>query len=203
MTRELLASDAYDSIVAFTRSPLGYEHPKLRNLIVDFDDMDNWSDNIRGDDLFSALGTTRKQAGSKAAQYKVDFHYQAGACRAAADNGVRRLFLVSSPSADARSPFFYMRMKGELDELVATLGFETVVYFKPSIIEGHRPDGRAAEKVSGTVAHFASTWLPGMAKYRPISGEELGRSIANCAIGSLEEGRHTFELDEIFELLDH
>lgn len=202
LTRHLLESDQYARVIAFTRKPVGFEHPKLENPLVDFEELADWAHEIMGDDLFSAMGTTLKQAGGKAAQYNVDFHYQANACRAAAENGVRRLFLVSSPSADARSLFFYMRMKGELDDFVADLGFETLVYFRPSIIEGNRPDGRAAEKLGGTVARFAARWVPGMSGYRPISGDDLGRAIANCATGSLAGGTHTFELEDIFELLD-
>ncbi len=201
LTRYLLKGDSYDRVIAFSRKPMEIEHGKLDNPLVDFSAMDDWAQEIRGDDIFSALGTTLKQAGSKAAQYEVDYHYQANACRAAADNGVKRLFLVSSPSADARSPIFYTRMKGELDDFVATLGFETLVYFKPSIIEGDRPEGRVGEKVGGAVARFAAAWIPGMSRYRPISGEELARAICNCATRPLMNGVHTFELAQIFELL--
>ncbi len=127
ITRYLLAAEVYDKVITFTRQAVDEEHPKLTNHVVDFDAVDEWAKLLKGDDLFSALGTTRKQAGSKRAQYKVDYTYQADVISAAAGNGVKRLFLISSPQATPRSPIFYNRMKGELDAFVATQGFDTLV----------------------------------------------------------------------------
>ena len=198
---QLLARSDYDQVVAFSRRALPVTHSKLVNHLVDFDHIDDWAALLRGDDLFSALGTTLKQAGSKRAQYKVDYSYQADVMHAAAGNEVSRVFLISSPQATARSPIFYNRMKGELDDFAATLGFQTLVYFKPSIILGDRPDKRVAEKIGGALAASIAKWVPGASKYRPISGEQLGNAIVNCACSKLAAGVHTYELDEIFDLL--
>lgn len=201
ITHNLLASKHYTQVVVFSRRALAETHPKLINHVVDFDDMGTWSELIIGDDLFCAMGTTLKQAGSKKAQYKVDYTYQADVIAAAARNGVQRLFLISSPQATSRSPIFYNRMKGELDEFAATQGFSTLVYFKPSIIEGERKDNRPGEKIGGLLANAVARCVPGAGKFRPIKGEELGRAIVNCANGILPAGAHTYELGEIFKLL--
>lgn len=201
ITHNLLAAEAYGQVVVFSRRALPEQHPKLVNHVVDFDHVDDWAELVNGDDLFSALGTTLKAAGSKAAQYKVDYTYQADVMAAAASNGVQRLFLVSSPQATSRSPFFYNRMKGELDEFAASQGFATLVYFKPSIIEGERDDSRPGEKVGGLLAGAIAKCVPGGRRYRPIKGEELGRAIVNCACSELTAGTHTYELGEIFDLL--
>ncbi|MBE9539680.1 MAG: NAD(P)H-binding protein [Proteobacteria bacterium] len=201
ITSHLLANDAYGQVIVFSRRTLTQKHPKLVVHLVDFERIDDWAELIQGDDLFSALGTTLKQAGSKQAQYKVDYTYQANVIEAAATNGVKRLFVVSSPQATPKSPIFYNRIKGELDEFAATQGFATLVYFKPSIIKGDRPDHRLGEKIGGAVVGAISKWVPGAQKFRPITGEELGTAIVNCASGELPEGTHTYELDEIFGLL--
>jgi uncharacterized protein YbjT (DUF2867 family) len=201
ITSNLLANDAYGQVIVFSRRALAQDHPKLVNHLVDFERIDEWAELIQGDDLFSALGTTLKQAGSKKAQYKVDYTYQANVIEAAASNGVKRLFVVSSPQATSRSPIFYNRIKGELDEFAATQGFATLVYFKPSIIKGDRPDHRIGEKIGGAVVGAVAKWVPGAQKFRPITDEELGTAIVNCASGELPEGTHTYELDEIFDLL--
>ena len=198
---QLLARSDYDQVVAFSRRALPVTHSKLVNHLVDFDHIDDWAALLRGDDLFSALGTTRKQAGSKKAQYKVDYSYQANVIQAAAANGVSRVFLISSPQASAESPFFYNRIKGELDDFAATQGFQTLVYFKPSIILGDRPDKREAEKIGGALAAGIAKWVPGASRYRPISGEQLGNAIVSCACSNIPAGAHTYELDEIFDLL--
>lgn len=201
ITRYLLAAEVYDKVITFTRQAVGEEHPKLTNHVVDFDAVDEWAKLLKGDDLFSALGTTRKQAGSKQAQYKVDYTYQADVISAAAGNGVKRLFLISSPQATPRSPIFYNRMKGELDAFVATQGFDTLVYFKPSIIQGDRADHRPAENLGATIAQMVTRCVPGTRTYRPIAGEQLGQAIVNCACSELPVGTYTYELGEIFELL--
>jgi len=201
ITSELLAREDYEEVIVFSRRPLTIKNPKLVNHQVDFDAIEDWAHLIQGDDLFSAMGTTVKQAGSKDAQYRVDYTYQAGVIESGANNGVKRLFLVSSPQASRHSLMFYTRMKGKLDDFVAKQGYETLVYFKPSIIRGDRPDNRVGEKIGGIVAEKAAEWVPGMAKYQPITGQELGKAIVNCACGELCPGVHTYELDEIFDLL--
>lgn len=198
---QLLARQDYDQVLAFSRRALSVVHSKLVNHVVDFDHIEDWATLLRGDDLFSALGTTRKQAGSKKAQYKVDYSYQANVIQAAAANGVSRVFLISSPQASAESPLFYNRIKGELDNFAATQGFQTLVYFKPSIILGDRPDKRVAEKIGGALAAGIAKWVPGANRYRPISGEQLGNAIVSCAGSNIPAGVHTYELDEIFDLL--
>lgn len=201
ITKKLLASSHYAKVLAFTRRPVGYKHPKLVNHVVDFEAMGEWAQLVRGDDLFAAMGTTLGQAGSKAAQYRVDYTYQAGVIEAAANNGVARLFLISSPQASTRSPLFYSRMKAELDKFAESLPFSTRVYFRPAIIMGDRPDNRPGEKIGAMFSQHLANWVPGMQKYRPIKGKTLAKAIVNCACGDLPEGTHNYELDAIFKLL--
>ena len=201
ITRCLLETDDYSQVIVFTRRALDFEHEKLRNHVVNFDQIDDWSQLIQGDDIFSAMGTTLKQAGSKEAQYKVDYSYQAGVIEAAAANHVKRLFLISAPNANEKSTVFYSRIKGELDRFVSGLGFATLVLFKPSIIKGERVDQRVGEKIGGLFLN-ATSWIPAMSKWRPISGEQLGSAVVNCAIRPLAPGIHNIQLDEIFALLN-
>ena len=72
----LLRDARYDSVITFTRREVGIDNAKLRSYIVDFEKPEGWHDLVRGDVLFSALGTSKKQAGSQAAQYHVDHDYQ-------------------------------------------------------------------------------------------------------------------------------
>ena len=201
ITKKLLASKRYSKVIVFSRRALGYKHPKLACHIVDFEAIPEWAHLVRGDDLFAAMGTTLSQAGSKAAQYRVDYTYQSGVMEAAANNGVARLFLVSSPNASLKSPFFYSRMKAELDAFARALPFSTRVYFRPAIIRGDRPDSRPGEKLGGLISEQMATWIPGLAKYKPITGKQLAEAIVNCACGKLAPGTHNYELDEIFGLL--
>jgi uncharacterized protein YbjT (DUF2867 family) len=200
LLKELLEDNQYGKVIAFTRSKISYEHAKLVNELVDFDLVEEWAARLQGDDLFSAMGTTLKQAGSKEAQYKVDYHYQAKVAKRASDNGVSRLFLVSSPNAKASSPIFYSRIKGELEDYVAALNFKNVIYFRPSLIVGDRPDNRIGEKV-GISAMNVVTKFPFMSKFRSIEGAELAQAIANSSKIIYEQGLHSYEFAEIFALI--
>lgn len=193
-------------MIVLSRRPIDVDQPKLINHLVDFGQPDAWQDkllwqNQPADDLFSCLGTTRKQAGSREAQYQVDVTYQVNVIKAAATQGARRLFLVSSPGANANSPFFYPKIKGEVDALAEQQGFESVVLFKPSLIVGDRPEGRLGEKLAHTLLTPLTTKVKAFARYQPISGEQLGHAIGHCAEHWTQDGVHTLSLNEIFAYL--
>ncbi|MBT8142530.1 MAG: NAD(P)H-binding protein [Gammaproteobacteria bacterium] len=197
----LLDSNAYAKVVIFTRRELPLDNPKLVCKIVDFYKIDEWAGEIQGDDLFSALGTTIKQAGSKDNFYKVDYTFQANFLKHAAANGVGRVFLISAPGVSVRSPVFYNRVKAKLDTYARTLAFQTLVFFRPSIIYGNREDSRPGERFGEKLLSFTANWVPSMKRLKPISGDELGSAIVNCAQSDLAPGEHNIEWSAIFNLL--
>lgn len=205
ITENLLNSEDYSAVKVFVRRPLDLDHPKLKIFVVDFSQLGsgdcNWTTEISGDDLFSAMGTTRKLAGSKQAQYQVDYTYQAAFIKEAANNGISRLFLVSSPNATQGSAFFYSRMKAELDSFASQRGFQELHIFRPSIIYGDRPDNRRGERVGAVLLKTMMPIIPSFKRYKPIAGKELGAAIVNRACMKSCPGHYTYELDEIFELL--
>ncbi len=197
LVRQLLEHPDYGTVRVFIRRPTGASDPKLDERVVDFAAPETWHGALEGDALFSAMGTTIKQAGSKDAQYKVDYTYQWEAASAAAANGVPRLLLVSSTGADPSSRIFYSRMKGELDAAVSGLPFEQVAIFRPSLLVGAREVPRAGERAA-EVAFKAVGWLPGLKRYRPISGEEVARGMLTVADRPVDGTPVFFTLDEIF-----
>src|SRR5215213_7489402 len=114
LTKLLSANEQFDRIKVFTRRPLEVKHPKIEEYVINFDYPDQWKGLVTGDVLFSALGTTLKQAGSKGAQFKVDYKYQYNFAKAASENGVANYVLISAAGASPSSRIFYSRMKGNL-----------------------------------------------------------------------------------------
>lgn len=152
----LLRDARYDSVITFTRREVGIDNAKLRSYIVDFEKPERWHDLVRGDVLFSALGTSKKQAGSQAAQYHVDHDYQMMFARFAKENGVPRLVLVSSVGADTHARFFYLRLKGEIEEEMKTLQFEGLtILAPPALIRPHAK--RPLETISVRVLQALNT----------------------------------------------
>lgn len=194
----LLEDGRYQKVKVFHRRSTGIEHPKLEEHVIDFDNIEEWKHLLTGDELYSALGTTIKKAGSQEAQYTIDFTYQFETAKAAAENGVQRYSLVSSAGANYQSRMFYSRLKGELDDAVKELPFDVITILRPSILDGDRGEDRPAEKFGLLMARLF-TKIPGLKKYRPI----LGRKVAQGMVNSLHKcpaGYHIFELDEIFYL---
>ena len=180
---KLLVQDArFDSVVALARRPLAWTHPKLRVQILDFDQPASWHlEEARADMLFSALGTTLKQAGSKEAQYKVDVTYQLEIARAAAAAGVTTYALVSAMGASASSSSFYMKMRGELEEGVRTLPFVRLRILRPGMLEGVRAEDRPKERWAIAALKVVGS-LPGLKAVRPIEGAAMARALVAAAL---------------------
>lgn len=140
LVRALLDDARYTEVAVFVRRDPGVTHSKLTAHVINFEQPDTWRALVTGDVLFSALGTSLKQAGSKEAQRRIDYDYQHMFAEAAHANGVPHLVLLSSLGADSRSSIFYLRLKGELDDAVQRLGFDTVhIVRPPSLI---RPEAK-------------------------------------------------------------
>lgn len=196
---QLLESDNYESVKVFHRRSTGVTHPKLEEHVIDFDDIENWKEKLTGYVLFSALGTTLKTAGSKEAQYKVDFTYQFEVAKYASENGVSDYGLVSSAGADHESSNFYQKMKGELDEAVQKLDFEKVVIVRPSILDGDRKESRLGEKIALPLMKIFCK-IPGLKKYHPIKDEVVAKALINGTEKRSNSKKSIYELDEVKKL---
>lgn len=147
LLQQLLLDDRFSQISIFVRRELDFRHEKLTTHLIRFDQPDLWRHLVSGDVLYSCLGTTLKAAGSKAAQWKTDYDYQYQFAKAAIENGVGTYVLVSSAHASATSPFFYMKMKGQLEEDVKALHFQrTIILNPPALI---RPNSNRKGEIIG------------------------------------------------------
>ncbi|MBK6951260.1 MAG: NADH-quinone oxidoreductase subunit F [Crocinitomicaceae bacterium] len=165
---------------------------------VNFDEIEKYKSEISGDVLFSTLGTTLKTAGSKDAQYKIDFDYQFNVAKIASDNGVKNLVLLSSAGANSKSYIFYSRMKGELDEAVQKLKFDHVSIIRPSMLVGKREEFRLSEKIFTPLAYIVNI-IPFARKYRPIKDSIVAQAMIN-AVKSNQSAYKIYELGDVFKL---
>ena len=192
---QLLADDTYSEVHCFVRKPLALTHPKLHAHVVNFDTPEAWSDLLHGDVAFSCLGTTLAVAGSKDAQWRVDYDYQYAFAEHCKNNGVPTFVLVSAAGAKAQSKLFYNRMKGALEEAVKKLNFPRLLIFQPSILIRSNND-RGAENFSVKAIHFLNK-IGLFKRYRPMPTNVLAQRMRR-EVATATEGVHTFTLDEIF-----
>lgn len=131
----LLQDEQVQGVTIFVRKSPNWFHEKLRIHVVDFADPSQWSQWVKGDVLFSALGTTLSAAGSNKNQWKVDYDYQFAFAQAAQQNGVSCSVLVSAERAHPEAVFFYSRMKGALEKAIEQLHFQRLLIFRPPLLE--------------------------------------------------------------------
>lgn len=201
LLRQLLAAPEYDRVIALVRRPLDLTHPKLVQVTVDFAALERATADLRCDDAFCCLGTTRRQAGSPAAFRAVDHAAVLAFAWAARRNGAARFFVVSSLGANARSRFFYNRVKGETEEALEVLGFRTLAIFRPSLLLGRRAQPRLGERVGAVVMWLAEPLLlGGLRKYRAIQAGVVARAMVRCSFGREGQGVLILPSDEIEDM---
>ncbi|WP_295787774.1 NAD(P)H-binding protein [uncultured Veillonella sp.] len=194
----LLQDDRYEEVVIFVRKSLGISHKKLVTHLVNFDRISEWGHLLTGDVLFSCLGTTRKAAGSKELQWKVDYAYQFQVAQMAKQQGVTHYILVSSVGADSGSSFFYLRMKGQLEEAIKQLNFtKTTIVQPPSLIRKAK-EKRWSEGLSVKLLNKLSEFGI-FTKFKPMPTEVVADAMVKASIIQAP-GVVTWGADELWRI---
>ena len=132
------------------------------------------------DAVVCCLGTTRKQAGSKAAQEKVDLRLPLMLAAIAKKAGVKNFLCVSAMGADSQSPYFYNRLKGQLEEGLDMIGFETLTLVRPSLLLGKHKDRRFGEELLQKTIGAHPEWIP--AFIRPVHAETVAAHLVTSIL---------------------
>lgn len=183
VTEELLNREGWGEVRVLVRTPLALEHPKLKQIVVDWESLTEYSDSFEGvHSIFCCLGTTIKKAGSQEQFERVDLDYPLAAAAIARDHGVKQFLVVSSMGADAKSRNFYSRTKGRAEEALSKIGFQGLHLFLPSLLLGHRKEFRLGERVAARLMKALEFVMVGKAaKYRAIPGVTVARAMVNIA----------------------
>lgn len=182
LLQQLLADDQYDKIVTITRKKIAVTHPKLIQQLVDFDSIESLKLDFPVDDVFCALGTTIKTAGSQDAFYKVDFTYVVNLGKWCEANGVTRFLIVSAMGANAKSGIFYNRVKGEMEAAVSQLNTPQKQVFRPSLLMGNRTEKRGGEKIAQAVMGGLGFLFVGpLLKYKGIHADMVAKAMIKAA----------------------
>lgn len=192
----LLQDETYKGIKVFVRKSVGISNEKLKEYIVDFDEPENWKREVTGDVLFSVMGTTLQQAGSKENQWKIDHDIPLAIAKMARENDVKSCALVTALGSDANSRIFYSRMKGTLEQATKNLAFPQLIIFRPAGLIRPKSD-RGAENMSVKVVQFLNA-IGLFRKYRPLPVQKLAQAMIN-SVGQLPFGTHIISADEIFK----
>lgn len=179
LLKMLLEAPEYREVIAYVRKPSGIQHPKLREVVMDWEKLDA---PLPADDVFCCLGTTIKKAGSQEAFRRVDHDYPLHLAELQLQGGSQQFLLVSAIGADASSSIFYSRVKGELEDALKKLGYKSLHIFQPSFIAGPRQEKRVGERIGLAIFSFISPLFIGpLKKYAPIPAEHIARAMYRSA----------------------
>ena len=148
LVKKLLEDTDFSTVSIFVRKSPKINHKKITINEIDFTRIEEFKELVGGDVLFSCLGTTLSEAGSKAQQFAVDYSYQYEFAKLASKSGVKFYSLVSSAGANSKSIFFYPKIKGQLEESVKKLKFKSVHIFQPPSLIRQDEFIRPGEKIA-------------------------------------------------------
>ncbi|MGI4832582.1 MAG: NAD-dependent epimerase/dehydratase family protein [Janthinobacterium lividum] len=178
----LLASDRYAKVIVVGRRPVAMQHPRLMQVTTELSELEAVRLRLIADDVYCCLGTTMRQAGSKAAFYEVDFLYVVKLAALTAANFASQFLVVSSLGADTDARFYYSRVKGEMEAAVRQAPFRAIHIFRPSLLLGERLVPRLGERVGALVLKLAGPLLRGSWRhYRPVTAAAVAQAMLRAA----------------------
>lgn len=193
----LKSNDRIEKIVVFSRKKIEDKNPKIESYVIDFRMTDSYADLVKGDVLFCCLGTTMKVAGSKAGFIDVDYTFPLQFATSAYNNGVPSMHIVTATGANSSSSIFYNKVKGQVQEAIAALGFRSCYFYQPSMLIGERNENRVGEKIGQKLMLFLDFLIP--SAYKAITGKTVAEAMLHCALQQAP-GTHYIASDEIFKI---
>jgi uncharacterized protein YbjT (DUF2867 family) len=183
LLEELLADPAYDLVTIVVRRDIAVTHPKLKVLIGGLSELATLKDQLVADDVFIALGTTRKHTPDLQEYYKIDHDYPVQAAKMVQQNGAKTVCIVTAVGADSRSGVFYIRTKGDAERDIIALGFDHTHIFRPSMLMGNRKEFRLMEKCIIGIWTVLNPLIMGkrFSKYKGIKGSDVARAMRLAA----------------------
>lgn len=193
----LLDNPKVEQVISLVRKPSGMQHSKLNEIIIDFDNLDQYASQFKADTLFCCLGTTIKAAGSQEAFKKVDYEYPIKVAEICKQNGTQHMLIITALGADKNSGIFYNKVKGETEETLKTLDFEQLDILQPSLLIGERDEFRLGENIAQKVMPlFDGLMFGSLKKYKSITGKQVAKAMVEIALQN-NKGIHYHLSDEL------
>jgi uncharacterized protein YbjT (DUF2867 family) len=175
----LLDSNDYEKIIAISRKPLDKTHPKLNHLVCELNQLQSHASELKADDVFCCLGTTMKNAKTKEAFRAVDYDAPLALAKISKENGAKQYLIISALGANKDSSIFYNKVKGEVEEAIAQVGFDGFHIFQPSLLTGPRKEQRTGEEAAQVFYKVFGFLIP--KKFASIESIKVARAMVALA----------------------
>ncbi len=200
LLQQLIQNSNYSKIKIFVRSLTEINDPKVEIVKTDFSNLEKHKEDIKGEDCFFCIGTTKKNSPDKNEYRRVELDLPKQIAQIAKSNLINSFFFVSSGYADPKSSGDYLRFKGEVEEEIKSLNFSNIGIMRPSFLLGNRKEKRIGEKIGIFIFKLISPLLIGpLKKIRPIHSESVARALIKVANESFQQT--VFESNEIVNLV--
>jgi uncharacterized protein YbjT (DUF2867 family) len=199
LLNQLIKNDNYNKIKLFVRSEPEINDPKVEIIKTDFNNLENHKEDIKGDDCFFCIGTTKQNSPDKNEYRRVELDVPKQIAQIAKSNSVNSFIFVSSGYADPKSSGDYLKFKGEVEEELKRLNFPKLGIMRPSFLLGNRKEKRVGEKIGIFVFKLLSPLFLGpLKKMKPIHSETVAKAMIK--ISRSENDQIIFESNEIVKL---
>jgi uncharacterized protein YbjT (DUF2867 family) len=195
----LIQNNYYNNIKIFVRSEPEIKVSKIEIIKTDFNDLNKHIKDIKGDDCFFCIGTTKKNSPDKNEYKRIERDMPVEIAKIAKANSVNSFIYVSSGFADPKNSGAYLRYKGEVEEELQKLNFSKLGIMRPSFLMGNRKEKRIGEKIGIFLFKLLSPLFLGpLKKMKPIHS----KTVANAMIKAANENvqKSIFESNEIINL---
>jgi len=196
----LIQNPNYSKIKLFVRSFTGINNPKIEIINTDFNNLNKYAEDIKGDECFFCIGTTKKKSPNKNEYQKIELDIPKKIAQIAKSNSVKSFFFVSSGYANPKSSSEYLKLKGLVEEEIKNLNFDKIGIMRPSFLLGERQEERFGEKFGIIIFKLLTPILIGpFRKMRPIQSEIVARAMIKLANENIDQS--VFESNEISNLV--
>ena len=196
---QLIKNDNYNKIKLFVRSEIVINEPKIEIIKTDFSDLENHKEDVKGDDCFFCIGTTKQNSPDRNEYQRVELDIPKKIAQIARTNSVNSFIFISSIYANPKSSGDYVKFKGLVEEELKKLNFSNLGILRPSFLMGDRKENRVGEKIGILTFRLLSPLLLGpLKKMKPINSEKVAKAMIKIANENL--GKTIFESDEIVEI---
>jgi len=200
LLKQLEGHSDYQRVHILVRKPTGHQGEKVKEHVINFDNLPDFSPGEPVDHVFCTLGTTIKKAGTKEQFQKVDKDYVVALGQQAVKWNARKFLVVTALGANPKSSIFYNRVKGETEQELSSLGLEHLFIFRPSLLMGDRKEHRAGEKTAIAMYKVINPLFIGkLKKYKGVQASRVASALVHAALNNNENFK-IFESDEIQDM---
>ena len=198
---QLIQNKNYSKIKLFVRSAYEIDHPKIEIVKTDFNNLENHIEDIKGDDCFFCIGTTKKNSPDKDEYKRVELEVPKQVAQIAKSNLVNSFVFVSSGYADPKSSGDYLKFKGLVEEELKRLNFSKLGIMRPSFLLGDRKEKRVGEKIGIFVFKLLSPLFLGpLKKMKPIHSATVAKAM--IAVTQNNYSKIIYESNQISEIIN-